>query len=161
MAKSKTKRTKSTQPKAAEGKQMDRRRVLRLARNGAVAAVALGAAGVFGTRSVMATIAEHDLTRLGTEGKPTVVQIHDPNCSMCRDLQRETRKALASLDDCAMVYLVANIRTQDGAGFAAKYGAPHVSLLIFDENGALQANLNGVRPREELRQHFLRFGASS
>ena len=49
---------------------MDRRRALRLLRNGGIAAAVLGGAGVFGTRSVMATIAEHDLSRVGSEGKP-------------------------------------------------------------------------------------------
>jgi len=133
---------------------MTRRRALLLLRNGGIGAVAVAGAGVLGTRSVMATIAEHDLTRVGNEGKPTVVQIHDPNCPTCRSLQRESRKALSQLEECAVVYLVANIATQDGAAFAGRYNVPHVTLLLFDENGELQSTLRGMRERDVLENDF-------
>lgn len=153
MARSKKPRKKIEKPHAPQP--MDRRRALKLLRNGGVAAVVVGGTAVFGTRSVLATIAEHDLTRVGVEGKPTVVQIHDPQCPMCRDLQRAARRALGGLEECAIVYLVANIRTQDGAAFAARYGAGHVTLLVFDAAGDLVDTLEGVRPSDELRTRFL------
>lgn len=128
---------------------LDRRRFLRLARNGAIGAAVLGGAGIFGTRSVMATIAEHDLTRIG-QGKPTVVQVHDPNCPTCSALQRETRKAMKQFGECDLVFLVANIKTEKGSALANKHGVPHVTLLLFDAKGDLSETLHGMRQRDEL-----------
>lgn len=132
---------------------MTRRGALRWGRNAAVALVALGGAGYFGTRAVRATIAEHDLTRVG-QGKPTIVQVHDPSCSMCTALQRETRRAMTHLGECDLVYLVANIKTTEGQAFASQYGVPHVTLLLFDGEGALVDRLHGVQDREVLRPIF-------
>ncbi|KMW58334.1 hypothetical protein AIOL_003307 [Candidatus Rhodobacter oscarellae] len=129
---------------------MDRRGVLRLARNGAIAAAVLGGGGIIGARSVMATIAEHDLTRVG-QGKPSVVQIHDPGCATCNALRREARRALSGFEECAMVYLVANIKTEKGQVFAARYNVPHVTLLVFNADGELVETLRGMRRRAELR----------
>ncbi|MEL7116408.1 MAG: thioredoxin family protein [Pseudomonadota bacterium] len=161
MAKSSKRRSKAkAQTAQKDPVKLDRRGALRLIRNGGIAAAVVVGAGVFGTRSVMATIAEHDLTRLGAEGKPVIVQIHDPSCPMCRSLQKETRKALGRLEECAIVYLVANIRTEEGAAFAAKYGAPHVTLLLFDASGELQDTLTGERDRDALEARFLRHSAT-
>ncbi|MDJ0828081.1 MAG: hypothetical protein QNJ16_21575 [Rhodobacter sp.] len=140
-------------PAASEPQTMDRRRVLSLARNGGIAAAVLGGTGLFGVRSVMATVAEHDLTRVG-QGKPAIVQVHDPQCPTCTALQRETRRALDSFEECDLVYLVANIRTVDGSSFANTHRAPHVTLLLFDAHGTLRQSLNGMRYRQELREVF-------
>ena len=59
---------------------------------GPVAALA-GGGGWYLVDEVMATISEQDLTKIGN-GIPSVVQIHDPQCSRCIALQNETRKAM-------------------------------------------------------------------
>ncbi|MEM1066658.1 MAG: hypothetical protein AAGJ74_14250, partial [Pseudomonadota bacterium] len=74
-----------------------RRNTLKLLRNGGIAALVLGGAGVVSVNAVRATIAEQDLTRIGN-GTPAIVQIHDPTCAMCTELQRETRKALRGFE---------------------------------------------------------------
>ncbi|MEM6637490.1 MAG: thioredoxin family protein [Pseudomonadota bacterium] len=131
----------------------DRRAALGMMRNGAVAAVVLGAGGYWGQRAYCATMTEHDLSRVGN-GVPTVVQIHDPQCGLCRELQKETRAALRSFDDGSVNYVVANIRTTDGQSFAARHGVGHVTLLLFDGNGILLRTINGVTPRSELEDAF-------
>ena len=130
-----------------------RRDMIKLVRNGTMGAVALGGAGWWVASGVRAIAAEQDLTRLG-QGKPSIVQIHDPQCSMCTELQREARKALKCFDDEELLYLVASIRTDDGAAFAAQLGLPHVTLVLMDGDGAVQQVLQGVRDREELKGHF-------
>ena len=105
---------KSAQKKKAaaqvEAPDASRRDVLRLARNGSIGAVALAGAGWWVVSGVRATAYEHDLTRVG-QGTPSIVQIHDPKCALCTELQRETRKALKAFDEDDILYLVASILT--------------------------------------------------
>ena len=136
-----------------------RRDVLRLARNGTIVLALTGGIGVLSVNAVRATVAESDLTRIG-QGIPTIVQIHDPQCSLCTALQRETRKALKSFDDDQLIYLVANITSTEGAGFAAKHGVQHVTLLLIDADGKVMEVLQGPRQRAELRRAFARHIAS-
>jgi len=122
---------------------------------GVAGAAALGGAGLFGVRSVQATMAEHDLSKVGG-GIPTIVQIHDPQCPTCTALQKQTRKALKRFGDDELLYLVANIRTAEGARFASRYGVPHVTLLLFDSRGELRGRLQGMRQANELGDAFAR-----
>ncbi|WP_338549246.1 thioredoxin family protein [Roseovarius phycicola] len=117
--------------------------------------VVLGGATLFGTRSVLAKVAERDLTRLG-QGVPTVVQVHDPQCPTCNALQSQTRQALKGFGQDELQYLVADIKTQEGQSFAGRYGVPHVTLLLFDGEGNLVETLQGMRPAAELRPAFER-----
>ncbi len=142
---------KKATPQAAP--EPSRRDVLRLARNGGLGAAALGGIGWWVVSGVRAVAYEQDLSRLG-QGKPSVVQIHDPQCALCTELQREARKALKCFDDAELLYLVASIRTDEGAAFAASLGLPHVTLVLLDGAGDVQQVLQGVRPDEELKDHF-------
>ncbi len=151
MARKAKKKTRRNPPKPVE--QPTRRRTLTLLRNGAIGAAVLGGAGLFSVRAVRATIREQDLTRLGS-GTPTIVQIHDPNCPSCTELQRNARRALRKFEGDEITYLVANIKTDEGSAFAARFGARHVTLLLFDGRGRLRDTLEGVRSRQELEQHF-------
>jgi hypothetical protein len=87
------------------------------------------------------------------------VQVHDPQCTSCQELQRETRAALKTFDDDELDYVVANIKSTEGAAFANSYGAPHITLLLFDGEGELRSTLNGIRPRDELEGAFARLVA--
>ncbi|MBO6894242.1 MAG: thioredoxin family protein [Roseibium sp.] len=130
-----------------------RRSFLKLARNLAIGIGVVGGTGYVFASNVRNTMHEHDLTRVGN-GRATVVQIHDPNCSMCLALQRETRKALGMMEDAELDYVVANIRTDKGQTFANRYGVQHVTLLLFDKNGELQHILEGQRGAYQLRNAF-------
>lgn len=131
----------------------DRRGVLRLLRNVAIGTVLLGGTGYVFAQNVMNTMHEHDLDRVGN-GRATVVQIHDPQCSMCLALQKETRKALDMLEGEEIDYVVANIRTEKGRSFATRYGVQHVTLLLFDKEGGLQDILQGQRGSYQLKTAF-------
>lgn len=152
MSKSRAKR-RSKVAAHQQPKPPNRRDVLKLARNGALGLAAAGGAGYWATGSFRAHAAEHDLTRLG-QGSPAIVQVHDPSCPMCTALQKQTRAALKSLDECGLIYLVADINTPQGAALAARHGVPHVTLLFFDRTGRLLNSLNGVHTKAQLTPLF-------
>ncbi|MET1411854.1 hypothetical protein ABVF61_06285 [Roseibium sp. HPY-6] len=130
-----------------------RRNFLRLGRNIAIGAILVGGTGYVFASNHVNMRHEHDLTRVGN-GRPTIVQIHDPQCSLCRSLQADARKALDMFEEEQLNYVVANIRTAKGKTFANRYGVPHVTLLLFDGKGDLQEVLQGQRGAYELRNHF-------
>lgn len=135
-----------------------RRRFLRLARNSAIGVSAVAGIGFLFVQNVRGSIREQDLSRIGN-GTPTIVQIHDPQCSLCRSLQSETRQALRQFEESELDYVVANIRTSEGSSFALRYGVPHVTLLLFDGRGRLQSTLRGQRSSEELGVAFRHLAA--
>lgn len=137
-------------PKA---KQMSRRDMLGAAKVGAVGLAVLGGGGYFFFSRVQAGIAEGDLSRLGN-GMPTIVQIHDPQCSSCRTLQRQTRMALDEFEDDQLQYLVANLDHPDGRQFAAGYGVGRVTLLLFDGRGGMRRTITGAHTKEALVEVF-------
>lgn len=147
------KRAAKAAPAPQRAAKMDRRALLGWMKIGGVAAVALGGVGYLTVSSVMATIAEHDLSRIGT-GRPTVVQIHDPNCTMCIALQREARAALSEMEPEALDYVVANIRTAEGRAYANRHHARHVTLLLVDGRGRVRQVLEGPNTRETLAPAF-------
>lgn len=155
MKRSKTKPAKSGKSKRTKAQPTDpqKRNTMIWIRNGTIAAAALGGAGVTTIFSVRATMAEHDLTRIG-QGTPTIVQIHDPTCPLCTELQRKTRRALKAFDEDAITYLVADIRTDEGSALAARYGVGNVTLLLFCGEGEHLGTYEGVRPRAELETIF-------
>lgn len=115
----------------------------------------VGGGGWYLASSVHAGIVEQDLSRIGN-GIPTVVQIHDPQCSLCRALQSEARDALSQLDDDDIQYVVANIRHPDGQALADAHGVPHVTLLLFDGSGKRRGVLSGPNTSESLLAEFKR-----
>ncbi|MEM0978290.1 MAG: hypothetical protein AAGJ34_12205 [Pseudomonadota bacterium] len=133
--------------------QPERRNVLRAVGYSVFGVGLLGGGGVFAYNSVRKTMAEFDLSQLG-QGTPTIVQIHDPSCSLCQNLQRQTRKALRAFDSDEITYLVANITTQEGRLFAHQYGAQHVTLLLFNAKGELVSRIEGVQPKALLEDEF-------
>ncbi len=167
MAKNKpTRANQKTKKKPAQThpQQPTRRDFIGLARKGAIGVGLLSFTGFFAYRSVQGALHERDLTRLGN-GQPTIVQVHDPSCSMCAELQKETRAALKEVGEGRLQYLIADIKTEDGQIFAGQYGVPHVTLMLFDGNGQHHATYNGIRNRTELipifRAHIGQFGAAS
>ena len=139
--------------KSASGSETNRRQLLARVRNWGVIGVLAAGVGWYMIDDVTATIAEHDLSRIGN-GSPAIVQIHDPQCSRCRSLQRETRRALSTLDDGAIQYLVANIRTSKGSDFASSHLVSHVTLLLFDGNGKRRSIVRGNRDSKTLATIF-------
>jgi len=160
---SKKKNQSEANSKATSKKALTRRNFLSNVRNGAIATTIVVGGAWFIVEDVMATLDEHDLTRLGN-GIPTIVQIHDPQCPKCVALQRETRKALENFDSNKLQYLVANIRSSEGKALANTHDVAHVTLLLFDAKGKRRQILAGQNQRDYLtevfRQHLAKYGKS-
>ena len=140
---------------------MTRRAMLTTLRTLAVAVPLAGGAGYLLVGSVQAKLAEGDLSRVG-QGLPTIVQVHDPDCGLCRTLRNQTRRALASYDAERFAFLVANRRTQAGGAFAARYVVPNVTLLLFAPDGDLEDVVRGPLSQDALEgvlaRHMARHG---
>ena len=92
---------------------------------------------------------KYDLSVIGN-GTPTVVQIHDHNCQLCRQLK-------SNLDDVKtdfteeVQFKTANILAKKGANFAQKHNVAHVTLLFFNGQGKRVNTLQGVSSKDEIR----------
>ncbi len=142
------------------GKKVNRRESFRVFGEWGALAAVLAAGGWYAIDYVVGTVGELDLTKIGN-GTPTIVQIHDPNCPRCVELQGETRDALGNFDDDELQYLVANIRSEEGRAFAQDQGVGHVTLLLFDGKGQRTNVLVGNNSSESLERAFRRLLRSS
>ena len=134
---------------------MSRRNALRAA----AAAVVVVGGGVALHRHDVQAREMHDLASIG-QGVPTVVQVHDTTCPLCRSLMGATRKAIE--DFPAVHYRVADLSTGGGRQFATKYNAQKVTLILLDADGKHLRTLTGVRTPDELRELFAAtFGPST
>lgn len=141
---------------AKEAPKMSRRELFGSAKFYAIGALIFGGGSWLLVEEVRAHIREADLTLVGN-GKPSVVQIHDPNCSRCTALQRQARAAMCNLEDeGSMNFLVANLATAEGRAFAQHYGAGSVTLLLFDGAGNLRDVVQGVSSEDYLEGAFRR-----
>jgi len=138
-----------TAAQAATQAQSSRRRVLALAGAG----VLLLGGGAYAARWVQDVRTTHDLTRIG-EGIPSIVQVHDPSCALCLELQRNTKRALRDFDDGSLQYLVATIGSEEGGAFAARHGVGHVTLVLFDGAGNRVDIVSGVQSPKDLAAVF-------
>ncbi len=137
----------------ANRRQPTRRETLARLRNWGLLCAAAGAAGWYLVDEVTATIAEHDLSRVGN-GVPAVVQIHDPNCASCVALQREARSAMREFDESELQFLVADITNAQGRTLASAHGVSNVTLLLFDGDGKRRRILAGSNSSDILVHHF-------
>ncbi|MEL7344145.1 MAG: hypothetical protein AAFN59_04710 [Pseudomonadota bacterium] len=150
--KNKKPRTKAT---SATPKPVSRRSALGTFAAYGAGAVALVGGGTAFALDFRAKMREGDLSRIGN-GLPTIVQIHDPQCSQCATLQRATRRAMDRFDADDFQYLVANIRSTDGAAFAGAAGLPHVTLLLLDGDGTRQRVIQGITPQDQIAAALVR-----
>lgn len=154
MAKQKRqKRSTKARKQAQSVAEPHKRSTLATLRNMGIAGVIVAAGAAYGVGAVQTTVEEFDLTRIG-QGIPAVVQIHDPNCSRCRSLQKQTRKALKSFEETDVIFLVANIKTPEGQALAARHNVGHVTLLFFDGEGQMKKNVHGTQTRGFIRNEI-------
>jgi len=122
---------------------------------------ALGGTGWYFANVMSASAKERDLTTIGN-GTPAVVQIHDPTCAICSALQIEARKAVSSLDDGSLQFLVASLHTDEGRQLAAAHNVGKITLLLFDGEGKQRGVLAGANSAENLTpvfaNHVARYG---
>ena len=112
-----------------------------------------GIVGWYLISEVDAAFCEGDLTRIGN-GKPTVVQIHDPQCPQCVALQKEARKAAPEFEDDELQFAVANIRSEKGRRLANEHRVGHVKLLLLDGNGKRRRTIVGSNASAYLERKF-------
>lgn len=143
------KRKKAQAAQPAPEKKMSRRETLLWGKWTAVGVVALGAGGTWLSNAVVVAAAEHNLERIG-QGVPSVVQVHDPQCPMCTQLQKETRKAMKPYGEDQMIYLIADINKPEGREFARTHNVSHVTLVLMDAQGSAKQIINGVHTRAQL-----------
>lgn len=148
----------------APKKKLSRRDFMENMGYGALGLAVVGGGSWFFVEEVRATMRESDLTLIGN-GIPSVVQIHDPQCSQCAALQRESREALCEMQGSGQLqFLVADIRTSKGRQFAAAHNVGHVTLLLFDANGRRRGVLSGPNTSDTLtgvfERHLERYGRS-
>lgn len=93
-----------------------------------------------------------DISVIG-QGRPVIVQAHDPGCPDCRSLLSNAEEAHADFRDTIEMRVV-NINSGSGREFAREYQAGRVTLLLFDGSGSLHRTLRGVRSSDELRREF-------
>jgi len=149
----------STVSKAKAGKKgrkplVSKRRFLQLL----IAIPAGGVAGAAIHRHDVNKRTLHNLADVGT-GQPTVVQIHDPACTLCRRLMANTKTALDGKSD--ILYRVADVTSSKGAAFQRQYNVPNVTLLMFNGQGSHVGTIRGVTPVADLIDAFDALGQPS
>lgn len=145
---------KAAKPQRKGSSARSKRRLLQLL----IAVPVVGVAGAAIHRHDVKQRELHDLSVLGA-GKPTVVQIHDPACALCRRLMANTRAALNERVD--VNYRVADVTDREGAAFAKQYNAGNVTLLLFNAKGNRIGTLQGVSSVQELSRQFAALALSS
>ncbi len=145
MAKKLSKSQKAQKAKQNRDASQSRRKFLLLP----VAAVAIGGTA-FGLNAVAVGKQEmHDLSVIGN-GKPAVVQIHDPSCPTCRRLKNIMKNTIDS--DDPVNYRLADITTPEGKSLQDKYRVPKITLLFFDAKGKHVHTTQGIRTSEEIKE---------
>ena len=119
----------------------------------AIGAAVVGGGGYWFANDVQATMREHNLSRLG-QGVPTVVQIHDPSYPQCTALQRTAHSAMSGFDETELVFLVANINTEEGRAIATANGVGNVTLVLFDGEGRRREIIHGPSTKAQLEAAF-------
>lgn len=147
---SKRKRAKSRPAAAAPVYKMSTRKMAMIALG--VIALLLAAVSINAYEAEQQEL--HDLTVVG-EGKPVIVQIHDPNCPTCRRLKKAVSGTLGS--DKSVLYRLANIKTAEGKALQNKYSVPHVTLLFFDAKGSHVHTTTGLQTSMEIDSAIKRY----
>ncbi len=92
---------------------------------------------------------EYDLSVIGN-GKATVVQVHDPNCQLCRRLKKNLDSVKGDFQ-AGVQFKTANLANSEGRRFSRVQQVPHVTLVFFDGRGQRVNSLQGVTPAAEIR----------
>jgi len=146
-AKASDKPASNSKAKPAAGL-LNRRNAIKLL----IAVPVVGAAGAAIHRYDVQNRELHDLSPIG-QGKPVVVQIHNPSCPLCRRLMGNARKALDGNDD--ILFRVADVTSSEGEAFRQEHQGETVSLVLFDAKGRNRGTIRGVQTTEVLLEQFL------
>lgn len=96
----------------------------------------------------------HDLTAVG-QGVPAVVQVHDITCPVCSELRANIERIEDDFSDDQLVIRVADIHTDVGERFAARYTTQRrVTLLFLDGDGEITDIQTGLQTAAQLKRAF-------
>lgn len=147
------------QPKEADWKKRWRRTAKRyrgLAIAAAVLVLALG-----GGRAYLAMTADdRDLSVIGS-GTPVVVQLFEPTCFACQELDDNLAEAARAYGENDFVTLTLNINGSNGTEMARRYNARQTNLLLFDGRGNLVDRVVTVESPEQISRRIDRLLAVS
>lgn len=101
---------------------------------------------------------EMDLSRIG-KGTPAVVQVHDPGCPSCRKLRSAIEAIKPGFDSNDVIFLVADLTTDEGRWFAQYHEVRKVTLVFFNEKGDRVATLSGEDNPQTLKDAIKRLYA--
>ncbi|MEM7208180.1 MAG: thioredoxin family protein [Pseudomonadota bacterium] len=90
----------------------------------------------------------HDLSAIG-QGRPVLVQVHDPKCSMCQRLLSSVDRVMPDYPD--VDFRIANINVPSGNGFARRHSVGNVTLILFDARGNKVDTGIGFQSDDEVR----------
>ncbi len=90
----------------------------------------------------------HDLSTIG-QGKPVLVQIHDPQCSKCRKLLSSVYSVLDEFPE--IEFRIANIRSDKGYRFSRQHDVSNVTLLYFNDQGRKKDVAIGLQEQAAVR----------
>ncbi|MFP4431950.1 MAG: hypothetical protein ACOCW6_11425 [Spirochaetota bacterium] len=136
-----------------------RRKRLRIIRGSLIAAavLAVGAGVLFSLN--MREERFRDLSLVGT-GVPAVVQVHDITCPVCTELKRDVERISGDYSDRELLIRTADVDTEEGLAFAARYtAARRATLLFIDGDGELVDEHTGALTPADLRMLFDRHAA--
>jgi hypothetical protein len=150
----KTNKAKRKNRAPAVAPQATKRSFLKSAAYLAGGAVVLSGIGYLGLGILSEDLAEQDLSIVGS-GVPVIVQVHNPTCSICLALQKETRAALKMMEEEDLSYRVANISSTTGSNFASKHRSSYATLLLFDGSGTVTQRIEGATDRVVLYDTFM------
>ena len=154
MSKSRRKKRKSRQPAVSTGPKRSRAAWREGLKFGLAAFITLSLVGAALAAFKHNYDIEHDLSAIG-KGKPAIVQIHNPTCSLCQQLRSNANAAMKGLDD-ELLFRIADVTTPTGHRLQRQHQVENVTLLFFDGKGELRTVLSGVRDKSELRRAFER-----
>jgi hypothetical protein len=144
-------REKQREEKAAQAK---RRRRIRMVRGALIAAAVLSVGGGVLFAVNMQEEKVHDLSLVGT-GIPAVVQVHDVTCPVCTELRGNVEGISGDYSDRELLIRVADVATEEGLAFAARYtAARRATLLFIDGEGNLVDEHSGALSTADLRMLF-------
>lgn len=163
MAKSKSRKSRSSQSaskkarkRAAKKKRLMTKRQFRLLAAASIAALLAGIGSIAFFAYQRGQEQVHDLSQVGN-GVPAVVQVHDFTCPVCTELRGTVEGIEDEFDDSELLIRVADIHTDDGLSFAARYTtARRATLLFIDGNGELVDQHTGPAVASALRRDFQR-----
>lgn len=144
-------REKEREARAHKAQAKRRKRFLKA---GAVVAFALLVIGATVTVIERQEERLHDLTAVG-RGTPAVVQVHDINCPVCNELRATVDSISSDYDSEGLLIRVADVHSEAGLAFAARYtDARRATLLFIDGGGELVDVRSGHHDADTLRALF-------